>query len=208
MKQKKSLSKSKKAPQTTSKKAPGDLRRSSKVQANFLQPPVAKLEAYPEFLEAIKTKIRQSQQQASLAVNSQLVLLYWDIGTAILSKQSEKGWGSRVITSLAMDLRRAFPGMTGFSPRNLGYMRRFSDAYHDRSFVESTLCNLPWAHNILILEKVSKPETRLWYTQQTIEHGWSKSILLIQIENQVHKRHGKALTNFKASLPDPHSDLA
>lgn len=113
-----------------------------------------------------------------------------------------------MIDTLAMDLRRAFPSMTGFSPRNLKYMRAFSGSYPNRSFVSNVLSNLPWAHNLVIMEKVSNPDTRRWYTQQAIANGWSKSILLIQIESQLHRRHGKALTNFKKNLPDPDSDLA
>ena len=141
---------------------------------NFLQPPVAKLESYPEFLDAIKSKIHQSQITATRAVNHQLVMLYWDIGTAILLKQKEKGWGSRVIETLAMDLRRAFPGMTGFSPRNLGYMKAFSGSYPDKVFVNDVLSGLPWAHNLVIMEQLSDPETRLWYTQQAITHGFAR----------------------------------
>ncbi len=181
---------------------------SPKTKGNFVQPAVAQIETYPEFLSAIKSKIHQAQFSASRAVNSQLVMLYWDIGAAIQAKQSEKGWGSKVIDTLAMDLRRDFPGMTGFSPRNLKYMRAFSGSNPDRTFVQNVLSELPWAHNLVIMEKVSDPETRLWYTQQAIENGWSKTILLIQIENKLHRRHGKAVTNFKKSLPDPHSDLA
>jgi len=197
-----------KGPSGAAKQKKTSKRNSLISKDNFLQPPVAKMATYPEFLEAIKSKIQQSQFSASLAVNSQLVMLYWDIGTAIQTKQSEKGWGARVIETLAMDLRRDFPGMTGFSPRNLGYMRAFSGTYPDRSFVNKVLSELAWAHNLVIMEKVSNPETRLWYTQQAVANGWSKTILLIQIESQLHRRHGKALTNFKKNIPDPNSDLA
>ena len=209
MKSNKNQSKSRKHSVTLKRKTAARLDHKSLISNdNFLQPLVAKIETYPEFLEAIKSKIRHSQISAGIAVNSQLVMLYLDIGAAIRVKQSVKGWGAGVINSLAMDLRRDFPGMTGFSPRNLGYMRAFESTYPDRSFVESTLSGLPWAHNLVIIEKVTEPAIRLWYTQQAIINGWSKTILLLQIESQVHQRHGKAVTNFKKNLPSPTSDLA
>ncbi|MGK5083483.1 PDDEXK nuclease domain-containing protein [Bdellovibrionota bacterium FG-1] len=178
------------------------------LQDNFVQVPLAQLNTYGAFLEAIKARIKHSQISASVSVNTHLVMLYWDVGTAICAKQSAKGWGAKVIDSLSMDLRREFPSMTGFSPRNLKYMRAFAVAYPKRSFVQQALAQLPWYHNITLLEKVSKPEERLWYVQQAITHGWSRTILVIQIENKLYQRQGKALTNFKARLPEPDSDLA
>ncbi len=183
-------------------------RKSLKLQDNFLQVPLAKLTSYGDFLAAIKARIKHSQVSASVSVNTHLVVLYWDVGAAINAKQSAKGWGAKVIESLSMDLRREFPNMTGFSPRNLGYMRAFAAAYPKRSFVQAALAQLPWYHNITLLEKIDTSGERLWYAQQAIEYGWSRTILVMQIESKLYQRKGKALTNFKAHLPEPDSDLA
>ena len=183
-------------------------RKSLKLQDNFLQVPLAKLASYGDFLSAIKARIKHSQVSATVSVNTHLVVLYWDVGAAINAKQSAKGWGAKVIESLSMDLRREFPNMTGFSPRNLGYMRAFAAAYSDRSFVQAALAKLPWYHNITLLEKIDAPGERLWYAQQAVEHGWSRTILVMQIESKLYQRKGKALTNFKTHLPEPDSDLA
>ena len=183
-------------------------RKTLKLKGNFVQVPLAQLTTYGDFLAAIKARIKHSQISASVSVNTHLVMLYWDVGAAISAKQSAKGWGAKVIDSLSMDLRREFPGMTGFSPRNLKYMRAFAVAYPKRSFVQEALAQLPWYHNITLLEKVSTPEERLWYVQQAIIHGWSRTILVVHIESKLYQRQGKALTNFKARLPEPDSDLA
>jgi predicted nuclease of restriction endonuclease-like (RecB) superfamily len=143
-----------------------------------------------------------------LAGNAVMVLLYWDLGRSILEKQADQGWGSRVIDRLAADLREAFPEMKGFSPRNLKYMRAFAAAWPDRQIVQASLAQLPWYHHIALLEKLDRPEPRLWYAARTLEHGWSRNILALQIEAQAHRRQGKAQTNFPATLPPPDSDMA
>ena len=143
-----------------------------------------------------------------LASNAVMVLLYWDIGQSILEKQANEGWGSRVIDRLAADLREAFPEMKGFSPRNLKYMRAFAAAWPEREIVQASLAQLPWYHHIALLEKLDNPASRLWYAARTLEHGWSRNILALQIDAQAHRRHGKAQTNFPATLPPPDSDLA
>jgi predicted nuclease of restriction endonuclease-like (RecB) superfamily len=137
-----------------------------------------------------------------------MVLLYWDLGRSILQKQADQGWGSRVIDRLAADLRQAFPEMKGFSPRNLKYMRSFAAAWPERSIVQASLAQLPWYHHIALLEKLDRSELRLWYAAKTLEQGWSRNILALQIEAQAHRRSGKAQTNFPATLPPPDSDLA
>ena len=136
------------------------------------------------------------------------MLLYWRIGRDILVRQETEGWGARVIDRLSSDLRAAFPEMQGFSPRNLKYMRAFAATWADEAIVQGLLAQLTWYHNLTLLEKVARVEHRLWYARQAIEHGWSRNVLLAQIETSVHERAGKALTNFKATLPPPHSDLA
>lgn len=124
--------------------------KSLKTQGDFLQEPLAELKTYPELLDAIKGRIRQSQVAASFAVNAHLVMLYWDIGAVINAKQSAEGWGSKVVDSLSMDLRRLFPGMTGFSVRNLGYMRAFAAALSRQVICASGTCKIDMVsqHNV------------------------------------------------------------
>lgn len=163
---------------------------------------------YEEFLRDLKARIRHAQIRAALSVNRDLVLLYWQIGRDILQRQQQQGWGAKVIDRLSADLRRAFPAMKGFSPRNLKYMRAFAEAWPDEQFVQELLAQITWYHNIAILEKISTPAEREWYIRKTIEHGWSRNILALQIETRLFHRQGKAVTNFTRTLPPPQSELA
>jgi predicted nuclease of restriction endonuclease-like (RecB) superfamily len=123
-------------------------------------------------------------------------------------RQASQGWGSRVIDRLAQDLRVAFPEMKGFSPRNLKYMRAFAEAWPDVEFVQGVLAQLPWYHQLALLDKLDSLESRCWYAAKAIEHNWSRNILVMQIETCLLERSGTAVTNFAVSLPRPHSDLA
>ncbi len=163
---------------------------------------------YPAFLSDVKQRIRAAQGRAGLAVNRELVLLYWRIGREILARQEGEGWGARTIDRLSRDLRAAFPDMRGFSPRNLKYMRAFAEAWPDEAIVQGPLAQLTWYHNIAILEKVAAPEQRLWYAAKTAEHGWSRDVLVLQIESRLFERQGSAPTNFGRTLPASQSDLA
>jgi len=163
---------------------------------------------YAAWLADLKARIRQERLRVVLASNTVMVLLYWDIGRSILDKQADQGWGSRVIDRLAADLRDAFPEMKGFSPRNLKYMRAFATAWPERQIVQASLAQLTWYHHIALLEKLDSPATRLWYAARTLEQGWSRNILALQIDAQAHRRHGKAQTNFPATLPPSDSDMA
>lgn len=163
---------------------------------------------YADFLASIKADVRRSQVKAALAVNRELVLLYWRIGNGILAKQKELGWGAKVVEQISLDLRLEFPAMKGFSPRNLKYMRVFAETYPDEQFVQQLVAQIPWGHNVRIIDKVKDPATREFYTNKTIENGWSRNILEIQIESGLHFRQGKAITNFDPTLPKPQSDLA
>jgi predicted nuclease of restriction endonuclease-like (RecB) superfamily len=163
---------------------------------------------YADALAAIKSRIQQERLRVVLSANAAMVLLYWDIGRMILARQESAGWGAKVIDRLAADLREAFPDMKGFSPRNLRYMRDFASAWPEREIVQRLLPNLPWGQNVVLLDKVRDPKTRLWYASQCAEHGWSRSVLALQIERRLHERQGKALTNFAATLPPGDSDLA
>lgn len=165
-------------------------------------------DSYRQFLQSLKERIRSAQVKAALAVNQELILLYWQIGREILDRQQQEGWGTKVIDRLARDLKRDFPNMTGFSARNLKYMRAFADAYPDGQLVQQVFSQIPWGHNVRLLDGVKDPEERLWYAQQTIEHGWSRNILLTHIDQQLHKQKSAAITNFERTLPPDQSDLA
>jgi predicted nuclease of restriction endonuclease-like (RecB) superfamily len=165
-------------------------------------------DGYVELLRDLKQRIRTAQVKAALAVNRELVLLYWGIGNDILARQKRDGWGAKVIERLAKDLHSEFPNMSGLSPRNLKYMRAFADAWPDESIVQQAAAQLPWFHNCIILDKVKAIEERLWYIRAAIENGWSRNILALQIEGGLYRRAGKAVTNFEARLPKPDSDLA
>lgn len=165
------------------------------------------LPAEKVFFEKIRTEVQQAQLQALFAVNKELVSLYWRIGQGILERQRIQGWGAKVIEKLAAYLHEHFPQMRGFSQRNLKYMRTFAEAYPDESIVQ-VLAQITWYHHIALLEKVKDPAERLWYVQQSIEHGWNRNVLVAQIETGLYQRKGKALTNFTHTLPALQSDLA
>jgi len=165
-------------------------------------------DSYGQFLADLKGRIRAAQLRASMAVNRELVLLYWRLGRDILDRQHRENWGAKVIDRLAADLKRAFPEMKGFSPRNLKYMRAFAEAWPDEAIVQAVLAQFTWYHNLAILEKLSDPEDRIWYAKATIQHGWSRSVLVHQIESGRLHRQGKAVANFDRTLPAPQSDLA
>ena len=172
-------------------------------------PPRARLWAdYTAAFAETKERIRKERLRVVLAANAALVLLYWDIGRAILDRQGREGWGARVIDRLSDDLREAFPDMRGLSPRNLRYMRAFAAAWPDRRIVQEVLAQTTWYHSVALLDKVKDPETCLWYARKAREEGWSRNVLVMQIEAKLHERAGKAVTNFPATLPPEDSDLA
>ena len=165
-------------------------------------------DGYASLLAELKERIRTDRLKAAVAVNEELILLYWSIGRDILDRQTAGGWGARVIDRLAADLRRDFPEMTGLSPRNLKYMRAFAEAFPEREIVQQVVARLPWGHAIKLVESVKSPEQRIWYARQAAEYGWSRNVLAHQIDSDLFARQGKALTNFGRTLPAPQSDLA
>lgn len=170
-----------------------------------LTPPPA---GYADWLADLKNRIHTAQQRATLAVNRELVLLYWQIGCDILVRQAQQGWGAKVIDRLAHDLRAAFPEMKGFSRANLMYMRAFAKAWPDAEIVQQAVGQLPWGHNLVLLTRLKDQQQRLAYAQSAIKHGWSRNMLDIHIETRLLERSGTAVTNFEATLPKPQSDLA
>lgn len=165
-------------------------------------------EIYASFLRSLKDQIRQAQVKAALAVNHELILLYWKIGREILTRQQQEGWGTKVIDRLARDLKREFPEMSGFSSRNLKYMRSFAEAYPDEPIVLRVIAQIPWGHNQTLLNKLKSTDQRIWYAQKTFENGWSRDVLTLQIDSNLFNRQGSAVTNFDRTLPALDSDLA
>src|SRR6266508_2558778 len=192
------------------KELPRRSRGRAREGASFpVAPPRSELPSdYVETLTEIKRRVQEERLRVVLAANSAMVRLYWDIGRMILERQDKAGWGAKVIDRLAADLREAFPDMKGFSPRNLKYMRAFAAAWPSRPFVQQVAAQIPWFHNCVLLDRVPDAKTREWYITQAIAHGWSRNILALQIDNRAHERHGKAISNFKASLPPADSDMA
>lgn len=169
---------------------------------------IDKIQGYDEFLTALKERIKTSQVRAAFSINRELLYLYWQIGRDILERQRSLGWGAGVIDRLARDLKAAFPGQSGFSPRSLKYMRKFAETWPDEQFVQQPIAQLPWGHHVTLMETAKTREDRLWYAQAALEHGWSRNILIQQIDSGLKERQGQAATNFKVALPGHQSDLA
>ncbi|MBX9830527.1 PDDEXK nuclease domain-containing protein [Candidatus Babeliales bacterium] len=168
---------------------------------------------YASFLEQLKNRVSQAQLKASLAANSELIQLYWDLGKSIVEKQEIEGWGAHTIEKLSKDLQNAFPGIQGFSKINFFRMRAFFISYRKVSqpvtlFNELPVAKIPWGHNVLIIIKCKDVQERLWYANQAIAHGLSRAALENWIKSKAYKRHGKAITNFADRLPAPQSQLA
>jgi predicted nuclease of restriction endonuclease-like (RecB) superfamily len=163
---------------------------------------------YPEFLVEIKSLIGRERLKTLQAANKALVILYWNVGKAILEKQKRAGWGAKVIDRLSFDLKEAFPDMSGFSPRNLKYMRKFAAEWPKLAIVQEVLAQISWYHNLALLEKIKDEKTRIWYAKQAKINGWSRNILTLQIESNLHKRIGQTANNFDIALPPEDSDMA
>lgn len=185
--------------------------KKTKIESSFNSPPVSfgtQPEGYAQWLKDLKLRIHAAQQRTSLVVNRELVLLYWQIGREIMSRQDKAGWGAKVIERLAHDLRNSFPEMKGFSRANLMYMRAFAEAWSEEQIVQQPVGQLPWGHNLVLLTKLKTEQERLAYAQEALAHGWSRNVLTIHIESCLLERTGKAVTNFEKTLPNSQSDLA
>jgi len=184
-------------------------------------PPGALPPGYGPFLEDLKSRIQAARVKAAISVNRELISLYWYIGKSIIQRQRAEGWGKAVVERLATDLQKAFPVIEGFSSRNIWRMRAFYLAWTeeigklprpvaevDGQNLPQPVAEIPWGHNVWLLEKVKDPVERLWYAQRTLMNGWSRPVLVHQIETDLYRRQGKAVTNFSRALPSPQSDLA
>jgi predicted nuclease of restriction endonuclease-like (RecB) superfamily len=186
------------------------LGRSRTVDALFPTPPptVELPSGYAKVLGELKQRIEETRLATVIAANTAMIRLYWHVGRVILARQEREGWGAKVIDRLSYDLRQAFPDMSGLSARNLKYMRAFASAWSDREIVQAPLAQLTWYHHLALIEKLDDKAVRLWYAKRTVEHGWSRNILAFQIAARLHAREGKALNNFKRTLPPTDSDFA
>ncbi len=162
---------------------------------------------YAILLQNLKDQIKQSRVKALLSVNKEMIHLYWNIGNQILQRQKAEGWGSKVIENISKDLRNEFPEMKGFSSRNLKYMRKFAEEYSDYQFVQEVLAQIPWSHNIALLDKLSTNNERRFYIKKTIENGWSRNVMVMQIETELHLRQKEINSNFKSVLTSERTDL-
>ena len=170
-------------------------------------------EEYAQTLLDLKKQISEAQIKATLAANKELIKLYWHIGKTIVEKQKTYAWGSQVIERLAHDLQNLFPGIQGFSRANVFRMQAFYTTYEKvaqavRQIDELPFFNIPWGHNVVIMQRLKNDQERFWYAQQTIENGWSRSMLETWIKSKLHQRQGKAISNFSRTLPSPDSDIA
>ena len=183
------------------------------------------LDNYQIILNSIKEKIRQARIKATFTVNAQLLSVYWNLGKTILEQQKTEGWGTKVIARLAKDLKMEFPDMRGLSERNLVYMQTFAASYphfpftqgslaeiqntdkQDDVITQGILAKLSWYHHITLLDKVKEPATRLFYIQETVQNGWSRDVMVHQIESNLHQRSGMILSNFKNTIAPEQSEL-
>lgn len=185
-------------------------KRKYSIDASFPTMPVVSSmpEWYPELLASVARQVNTGRFKAITAANRELLASYFAIGQDILDRQSLEGWGARIIDRLSADLKDQFPGASGFSPRNLKYMRAFAETWPVEAIVQAPLAQLPWYHHLALIQKLDDPATRLWYATASVEHGWSRNILVHQIESRLHERSGQAITNFSATMPASDSDLA
>lgn len=165
-------------------------------------------EGYEALVSDLKSRVRAARSRATLAVNAELIGLYWEIGRGIIERQRGSEWGSGVLDRVAAELKREFPDMTGFSRTNLKYMRQFAEAWPDGlEFGPQAVGQIPWGHNRVLLNKLEDPEARAWYAQKAVANGWSRAVLEAQIATKLIDRQGSALTSFEHALPGPESDL-
>ncbi len=175
----------------------------------MIEPSEIQSKQYHKWLNSIKKKIKSAQLKAAISVSTQLMELYWDLAKDIVNKQSDADWGDAILEHLATDLRLSFPDINGFSRRNLYAIRQWYLFYSTVSeFVPQPVAQIPWGHNRLIISKVKNIKEALFYCNATVENGWSREQLEIQIKNKYYQAKGKSITNFENTLPQPQSQLA
>ena len=177
---------------------------------------------YREFIKELKNRIQSAQLKAAVSVNQTMLQLYWDLAERIITRQQASAWGDGILGQISHDLQSEFPDMKGFSLRNLQYMRQWYQFWSETNsivqqaaaqldnalYVQQLVSQIPWWHNVIIISKIKDQGEALFYVQQTIQNNWSRAVLTHHIESRLYQREGKAITNFKATLPSPQSDLA
>ena len=162
---------------------------------------------YLATIQEIKAEIKKAQYKATVKVNNELLLLYYHIGQAI---NRHKVWGNKFIENLSRDLRLEYPDAKGYSVRNLKYMAKFAETYPDKEFVQQVVAQIPWGHNVVIMDKVFAEDERTWYLKECAKNGWSRNVLVHQIESNLYGRQVTVdkISNFENRLPAPQSELA
>lgn len=162
---------------------------------------------YITVVDTIKKEIRSAQYRTAVQANTELLRLYYSIGKEI---NVHKVWGNKFIENLSMDIRADYPTNKGFSVRNLKYMAKFAATYSEQEFVQQTVAQIPWGHNIVLLDKITDSEQRRWYAETCQKNGWSRNVLIHQIESGLYERQvlNSKVSNFKQRLPSPQSELA
>jgi predicted nuclease of restriction endonuclease-like (RecB) superfamily len=163
---------------------------------------------YPGLLEEIKGRIRAAQYEALKAVNKELIALYWDIGRIIVERQEGTSWGMAVVENLAKDLRAELPGIRGFSARNIWNMRDFYRTYQGNEKLQPLVAEIGWTHNLIILEKCKDHLQREFYIRMTRKFGWTKNVLVHQIENHTYETTLLSQTTFDRTVAAPTSKHA
>ena len=163
--------------------------------------------SYASFICDLKEQIKRERQKVVLQANRSMIMLYWNIGNMILEKQKIENWGTKIIDRVSKDLKDEFPEMSGFSPRNLKYMRKFASVWNDETFVQQVVAQIPWRTNIVLLDKLGDSESREWYAKKVIENGWSSNVLQLHINSNLIHREGKSINNFPVSNLSIDSDL-
>ena len=165
-------------------------------------------DSYGTTLEEIKSHLQSARIRAVLAANPIVIEAYWHTGKIILQRQQEAAWGAKVIDRLSADLRKAFPEMQGLSTRNLLAMKILAREFPNSPIAQQPVAQLPWGHVLQIIQRIKDPVDREFYIRETLAHGWSRSILEIQIRNRLHLRAGRAQSNFALTMPPVDSDMA
>ena len=162
---------------------------------------------YLETIEAIKHEIKKAQYRAVVSANKELLILYYRIGQVI---NEHKVWGNKFVETLSADIRMEFPNTKGYSVRNLKYMAKFAATYSDEEFVQTVSAQIPWSHNVAILDKVKDAQQRVWYIKKASENGWSHDVLIHQIESDLYSRQvlAEKVSNYENRLAHPQSELA
>lgn len=175
---------------------------------------------YKKWLTDLKARVRQLQLKAAVSVNRELLTFYWELGADIVEKEQKQAWGSGFMKRLSVDLMTEFPQMTGFSKRNLEQIRRWYSFWSQslqiakqpasqlQAIQEALFLQIPWWHNVVIVTQCKTLEEALYYVRNTVAYGWSRAVLVHQIESGLWQREGKAITNFSQTLPAVQSDLA